>query len=162
MPLDREANRLRYLVLGIQAEGERRLNAALQAAGTDLTATQSEVLEVLHEEDGLSQTELGRRLVCTLGNVSRLLDRMEAKGLITRAPDPNDRRRTLIHLAGDGRRQYALAEAPIAAILAELRSLYDARELRTLGALLGRLADAFGVSLESRFPDTTTETPKEP
>lgn len=147
MPLDANANRLRYLILAIQAEGERRLNAALQDAGTELTATQSEVLEVLYVSGAMSQAALGERLVCTKGNVSRLLDRMQAKDLLRRDEDPDSRRRVRVVLTDNGRRAFEAAEGPIGAILATLRSLYTEREMQRLLELLTRLTEAFGITL---------------
>jgi DNA-binding MarR family transcriptional regulator len=147
MPLDRTANRLRYLVLGIQAEGERRLNLALQQAGSDLTATQSEVIEVLVHQGPMSQTELGTQLVCTKGNVSRLLDRMQAKGLLRRDPDPASRRRVVISLTGAGAAAYRAAEPVLEALLTTIRDLYQEAEADQLTALLQRLADAFEIEL---------------
>lgn len=147
MPLDPTANRLRYLILGIQAEGERALNAALQDAGTDLTATRSEVLEVLAEQGAMSQSELAGQLVCTKGNISRLLDRMQAKGLLRRDPDPESRRRVVVRISDEGREAYRAAEPVLETLLRSIRALYDRDELATLTRLLGRLADAFEIRL---------------
>lgn len=153
MPLDPNANRLRYLILGVQAEGERALNAALQEAGADLTATQSEVLEVLAEQGAMSQTELAGQLVCTKGNISRLLDRMQAKGLLRRDPDPDSRRRVVVRISDEGREAYRAAEPVLATLLGTIRELYDRDELATLTRLLGRLADAFGIRLADHVAD---------
>ena len=153
MPLDPTANRLRYLILAVQAEGERSLNAALQDAGTELTATQSEVLEVLAEQGAMSQSELAGQLVCTKGNISRLLDRMQAKGLLRRDPDPESRRRVLVRISDEGREAYRTAEPVLETLLHTLRELYDRDELATLTRLLGRLADAFGIRLADHVAD---------
>lgn len=153
MPLDPATNRLRYLILGVQAEGERGLNAALQEAGTDLTATQSEVLEVLAEQGAMSQSELADQLVCTKGNISRLLDRMQAKGLLRRDPDPESRRRVVVRISDEGREAYRAAEPVLASLLRTIRELYDRDELATLTRLLGRLADAFGIRLADHVAD---------
>ncbi len=54
----------------------------------------------------LSIGELGARLVAPSGNISRLLDRMEADDMVARVPDESDRRRYLIELTENGRRQF--------------------------------------------------------
>lgn len=154
MPLDASANHLRYLILAIQAEGERRLNAALQDAGSDLTATQSEVLEVLHAGGPMSQSELGEHLVCTKGNISRLLDRMEAKALLRREADPDTRRRVRVVLTEEGRRAFATAEGSIGAVLATLRSLYTESEMQRLVELLTRITGAFGIEVSDHVART--------
>lgn len=153
MPLDPAANRLRYLILGIQAEGERALNAALHEAGTELTATQSEVLEVLAEQGAMGQSELAGQLVCTKGNISRLLDRMQAKGLLRRDPDPESRRRVVVRISDEGREAYRAAEPVLEALLDTIRSAYDRDELARVTHLLGRLADAFGIRLADHVAD---------
>ena len=151
VPLDRTANELRYLILAIQAEGERRLNNALNQHGLDLTATQSEVLEILYEQGTMSQRELGERLVCTKGNISRLLDRMEAKGLIERNPDANDRRKAQVTLTPQGQACIEKAFAIIRENLEPLLTLYSDQELQQVAELLTRLTHAMGVDVHTRF-----------
>ncbi|UCH26077.1 MAG: MarR family transcriptional regulator [Trueperaceae bacterium] len=151
VPIDPQVNEFRYLILAIQAEGERRLNDALRERDLDLTATQSEVLEILYEGGAMSQSELGERLVCTKGNISRLLDRMEAKRLIRRSPTPTDRRRTQVTLTSDGQQCIEEAFEIIRDSLEPIRTLYSNRELRQLAELLGRITQAFGIDVEARF-----------
>jgi len=150
-PLDPPANHVRYLILAIQAEGERRLNEALRSRGLDLTATQSEVLEILAETGPLSQGELGERLVCTKGNISRLIDRMVTKDMLRREPDPGDRRRVRIARTDHGRALTGAAFDVVAEILAAVRGLYTDRELAELASLLGRLSSALGMPVDDRF-----------
>lgn len=150
-PLDPAANRVRYLILAVQAEGERRLNEALRGRGLDLTATQSEVLEVLTETGPLSQGALGERLVCTTGNISRLIDRMVAKDMLRREPDPADRRRVRIARTDHGRALTDAALAVVGELLAAIRDLYSERELEQLASLLSRLSGVFGMPVDDRF-----------
>lgn len=149
--LDATANHVRYLILAIQAEGERRLNEALRQRGLDLTATQAEVLEILAETGPLSQGELGERLVCTKGNISRLIDRMVAKDMLRRGQDPADRRRVRIAASGHGRALTDAALEVVGELLAAFRTLYTEPELEELASLLGRLNSAFGMPVDERF-----------
>lgn len=50
----------------------------------------------------ISTTELARLLIASKGNITRLLDRMEADGLIRRKPNQNDRRISDIYLTEEG------------------------------------------------------------
>jgi len=156
-PLDPATNHVRYLILAIQAEGERRLNEALRAQGLDLTATQSEVLEVLAETGPLSQGELGERLVCTKGNISRLIDRMVAKDMLRREPDPTDRRRVRIAPTAHGQRLTEGAFDVVGELLTSIHSLYSDHELDLLARLLSRLSGAFGMHVDERFAPSVTE-----
>jgi DNA-binding MarR family transcriptional regulator len=47
---------------------------------------------------GLSMRAIGREQVLTTGGVTRLVDRMEAAGLVARTEDPDDRRGRLVRL----------------------------------------------------------------
>jgi DNA-binding MarR family transcriptional regulator len=94
--------------------------------------------------DSLPLGQLAERLACVKSNVTQLVDRLEADGLVTRAPDPNDRRSRLAVITAAGREAYrkgmriqsdaeeqlfgALSEgdeAQLAAILAKLRAAQE-------------------------------------
>jgi len=59
-----------------------------------LTGTQYNVLRILRgaEPDGLACRGIGERMISHDPDMTRLLDRMEKRGLITRARQTNDRR----------------------------------------------------------------------
>ncbi|MFC0437141.1 MarR family winged helix-turn-helix transcriptional regulator [Kutzneria buriramensis] len=63
-----------------------------------------EVLLILGRagEPGLSMGAIAREQVLTTGGVTRLIDRMEAAGLVARAEDPGDRRGRLVRLTPRG------------------------------------------------------------
>ena len=77
-----------------------RTAALLEHAGSealkpfDLTITQYNVLRILRGagETGLCRNEVGERLITRVPDVTRLLDRMEVAGLITRRRGGDDRR----------------------------------------------------------------------
>jgi DNA-binding MarR family transcriptional regulator len=51
----------------------------------------------------LTPTELARHRMITSGGMTAALDRLEAKGMIVRVPNPNDRRGSLVRLTERGR-----------------------------------------------------------
>jgi MarR family transcriptional regulator, organic hydroperoxide resistance regulator len=69
----------------------------------DLTGAQFDVLAQLILAEGISQQELSEKLLVTKGNVCGLINRMEARGLVKRNPDPQDRRAYLLCLSPKGR-----------------------------------------------------------
>ena len=78
-----------------------RLEHELEIAGHDLTFSQFVTLKKL--SDGIaSVTDLARAAELNPGAMTRLLDRLEAKGLISRVADPGDRRALHIHLTEAG------------------------------------------------------------
>ena len=58
--------------------------------------------------DSLPLGQLAERLACVKSNVTQLIDRLEADGLVTRALDPADRRSRLAVLTEKGRQACAL------------------------------------------------------
>ncbi|WP_168206249.1 MarR family winged helix-turn-helix transcriptional regulator [Labrenzia sp. PHM005] len=70
----------------------RRILFDQLATEYDLTHVQVFVLNHLHKEDGLTQTELSTRMDIGTVTVSGLVDRLEAKGYVERRPDAKDRR----------------------------------------------------------------------
>lgn len=56
--------------------------------------------------DSLPLGQLAERLSCVKSNVTQLVDRLEADGLVSRAPDPNDRRSRLAVVTEGGRKAY--------------------------------------------------------
>jgi DNA-binding MarR family transcriptional regulator len=71
---------------------------------TDVNATTVDLLVrlSLSPERQLRGVDLCRQLLKSPGYVSRLLDKAEADGLVTREPDPDDRRAQLIVLTASG------------------------------------------------------------
>jgi DNA-binding MarR family transcriptional regulator len=82
------ANRLEY-ILGRAIEEE-----------CGITHSMFEVLLILGRAggSGMSMRAVAQERVLTTGGVTRLVDRMEASGLVTRDENPGDRRGTLITL----------------------------------------------------------------
>lgn len=73
------------------------------AHGVDVTPDQWGVLSLAGEQEGLTQSELGENLLKDKASITRILDRLEAKGLLVRRTDGNDRRTFRIFLTPEGR-----------------------------------------------------------
>lgn len=74
-----------------------------QLAELNVAHGQIPSLAALWQEDGISQSELCQRVNIEQPTMANTLNRMERDGLISRKPDPKDRRRALIHLTERGR-----------------------------------------------------------
>ncbi len=68
----------------------------------DVTTEQWAVLCRLREQDDLTQKELAERIVKDQPNLTRMLDKLQQKGLIRRMDNPNDRRAFFIQLTPEG------------------------------------------------------------
>lgn len=82
---------------GIWAQMEREL----AQAGHDLTFSQYIAIKKLAGGTA-SVTDLARAAELNPGAMTRLLDKLEAKGLVARVADPSDRRALHIHLTEAG------------------------------------------------------------
>ncbi|MFY9212750.1 MAG: homoprotocatechuate degradation operon regulator HpaR [Aestuariivita sp.] len=71
-------------------------------ADVDITEQQWRVLRVLHEEDSLDPTRIADRACLLLPSLTRILQKLTEKGLITRAPDRVDRRKQVIAITEAG------------------------------------------------------------
>jgi DNA-binding MarR family transcriptional regulator len=68
-----------------------------------LTAPQSAALRCLANNGRISSAQLSRELYTTPSNITGIVDRLEAKGLVQRIRQPEDRRVYLIGLTETGR-----------------------------------------------------------
>ena len=75
-----------------------------------VTYPQYLVLLTLWEEDGLSVTAIGDRLLLDSGTLTPVLKRLEALGLVTRARSSLDERQVLVSLTEHGRGLRKIAE----------------------------------------------------
>lgn len=90
-----------------------------------ITLPQFDLLAQLDREpEGLRLGELSKRMMVTNGNITGVLDRLEADGLVAREISPDDRRVTFARLTPEGRakfRRYARAhEAWVRELLADV------------------------------------------
>jgi DNA-binding MarR family transcriptional regulator len=118
---DVEASRCILALARAEDRMDRVLEAALAPVG--LTPQKFNVLmELAASPDGrLSLSEVGRRLIRSAANVTTLVDRLEADGLVRRVGDPADRRVTLAEITQPGWR--VLRPAARAVFAAERRIL---------------------------------------
>ncbi len=98
---------------------EDRLEEALSAV--KLSGPKAAALNVLVTQDRpVSLSELAEKLTCVRSNVTQLVDRMEAEGLVQRTDDPADRRGVRAQLTELGRERHAAGAKIVEAILTEV------------------------------------------
>lgn len=99
------------------------------------------VLASLQEFGSLSQAELGRRLGIDRSDVVALLNHLQDDDVVTREPDPDDRRRNAISITTTGRRRLRRMDRDVQRAQDDLLEPLDARERRMLTTLLQRVVD---------------------
>jgi DNA-binding MarR family transcriptional regulator len=102
-----------------------------------LSPTQYNVLRVLRgAPDGLPCGEIGRRLITREPDITRLLDRMEKHGLISRCRQTKDRRTVLSRITKAGLATVNRLDEPVQAIHRQQLGHLSRERLRTLTGLL--------------------------
>jgi MarR family transcriptional regulator, 2-MHQ and catechol-resistance regulon repressor len=106
-----------------------------------LTLPQFDVLAELSRanSDGLTFIELSRLLLVTSGNLTGIVDRLEARHLVRRVPDEVDRRVVRIKLTEKGRALTRQMLPRHATDLADVLSFMPGKVLKRLSALLDRV-----------------------
>jgi DNA-binding MarR family transcriptional regulator len=75
-----------------------RVDADKRARKNGMTRAQWSILLWLERQPGISQKELAELLEVEPISVARLVDRLEARSMVERRPDPKDRRIWRLHL----------------------------------------------------------------
>ncbi|MBL8332725.1 MAG: MarR family transcriptional regulator [Rubrivivax sp.] len=121
----------------------RRVGADLERvlAGAGVQRDEWRVLVVLADEQGRSMGELAQVVAMNHPTLTKLIDRMVAKGWVLRSLDERDSRRVLVYVTDLGLALARRLEAPVAEHRQSLSARLGARQARELQALLARLLD---------------------
>jgi DNA-binding MarR family transcriptional regulator len=131
------------LALELAARGEREL------AEVHLSGRQYVAMTVLAADHPGSQQELGKLMGLAPQAIVALADELEERGLATRRPDPDDRRRTRIELTAEGQRALSRADEATRRVEDDVFASLDPRDRARLHELLRR---AFTASYTASLP----------
>jgi DNA-binding MarR family transcriptional regulator len=125
--------------LGLQRTASLLLQSlGRELKGHDLTPAQYNTLRILRGAgpDALTCGEIGDRLVSPGPDVTRLLDRLEQRGLVTRLRDAEDRRIVRARITEQGLDLLDTLDEPVGRMLGRLLGNLGQDRLRTFVALL--------------------------
>ncbi|WP_299355185.1 homoprotocatechuate degradation operon regulator HpaR [uncultured Shimia sp.] len=108
-------------------------------ADAGVTEQQWRVLRVLDEEGPMDPTSIAERAVLLLPSLTRILQKLEDKGFVTRERDDSDRRRQIIRATQAGRNVIAANMDTSRRILTDLREKLGDERHETLIELLNEL-----------------------
>ena len=134
---DRARLRLWLRLLRTTRAVERELRERL-AAAFDTTLPRFDVMAALDRTpDGMMMSELSRFLLVSNGNVTGIVERLVADGLVPRTARDGDRRAAIVRLTDDGRTAFAAMAAANARWIDELLGGVSAAEAQHITAILG-------------------------
>ena len=131
---------LRLLATATAIESEVRSHLARRY---DTTLPRFDALaQLARAPDGVTMGELSRLLMVTKGNVTGLVDRLVADGLVERCADPMDRRSSIVRLSPTGAQAFTTWLPAHDKIIHALLGRVDRADLQSLQDLLDGLKGA--------------------
>ncbi|HLK21987.1 MAG TPA: MarR family transcriptional regulator [Bryobacteraceae bacterium] len=118
------------LIFGIH-RATHRIGLYIQRHAPDLTQAEAHILCHLHESGDSPLSALHRAFAHKRSTLTSVLDRLDARGLITRESSQSDRRSFVICLTSDGKKKASRIHKQLAALEAEV---LRANERRTVDA----------------------------
>lgn len=119
----------------ISTEIRKRLRAEFGA-----TLPQFDLMaQLFREKDGLRLGELSKRTMVTNGNITGLVERLEADGLVLRETPTGDRRVTVAKLTPEGEKAFAAMAAAHEIWLRDLMGDVDPQLITSLWSQVGEI-----------------------
>src|SRR5579871_3209057 len=153
MPIAKQTNRKvntngvhLWLVLW-KASRAVEAHALRNVAGLDMGLSDFGVLEALLHKGPLSIKDLGAKVLLTSGSITTAVDRLEAKGLVERINDKQDRRSRIVRLTATGRKVIKKAFAEHKLAMERAVSGLDLKDRAQLIELLRRLGQGADMQL---------------
>jgi len=126
-----------YLLTAVRTRMLQEMDAALHPRG--LTGAQFTILRRIAENSAHTAADLCRLLQYDTGSMTRMLDRLEEKGVIARERCPDDRRVVNIHLTASGASDYPKWREEVRGRLSDIFDAISNEEQTLLRSLLTRL-----------------------
>lgn len=86
--------------------------AGTKSRSAGLTPSQFDIIATLGNTPGMTFKELGEKTLITKGTLTGVVDRLEAKGFVTRITQLEDRRSTIVRLTALGESEFARVFVP--------------------------------------------------
>lgn len=99
------ADRWLFMLSQVQHRLTSHIQRELRREGLELTKGQMGVLVVLERHGETTMGRLGEALVVDRSAITRLVEKLETRGLVERRVNADDRRQVLIRATDDGLRQ---------------------------------------------------------
>ena len=117
---------------------EARLEDALEQVGLSLPKFGA-LSHLVKEGEPLSLSECADRMTCVRSNMTQLMDRLEADGLVRRVEDPEDRRAVRAVATPLGKERYAAGVKQVEKVQAQFAETISGVDHKALERVLSAL-----------------------
>jgi DNA-binding MarR family transcriptional regulator len=128
---------------GLLGRVKMEIGAAVDAelAPLDITAAQYVILMSIALQEADSASELCKGISYDPGAMTRMLDRLERRGLVRRVAHPNDRRTSNLELTAEGKAIYPEVQAIVMNVLNRFLRGFSPKEAQQLESYLLRMLE---------------------
>lgn len=102
-----------YIIERTAKRMKQAFSRMLQVNNAEITVDQWVVLHLLEAESGHNQLEIAEKSFKDAPTITRMLDLLENKALLSRLPDPKDRRKFIIQISSKGSTLIKRLEDPV-------------------------------------------------
>jgi len=137
-PTGAAAEHLMFSLIAAAHSVEQRVEAAMEEVGLS-SAKFSALTHLVDAGEALSLSECAKRMTCVRSNITQLMDRLEAEGLVRRVDDPNDRRGVRASVTPLGIERQAAGAKQMAQVHKEFAKTLAGADRDALGRVLGSI-----------------------
>jgi len=136
-------DRLIYQVFMAQQKLRTYLKDALEIEGVRVTTAHAGILFLLKQKDGQSMTELSQVLSIDNSTITRLIDRLEKSGFVSRNASTSDRRMFRIYITHQGVEESNRAKTVIKRVNEEIKSGFSQEDIEIFKRILKSFLEKF-------------------
>lgn len=112
-----------------------------ELAESDISAAQYVILATLAAGSADTAAQICKEISYSPGAMTRMLDRLENKGMIRRVRNADDRRSVRLELTEEGKEIFPSLRTAAMAVIDRYLGAFDSSELQQLGTLLEKMLD---------------------
>jgi DNA-binding MarR family transcriptional regulator len=128
-----------FLVGDVSRSFRRRFEAAIAAAGLEVTVGEARTLFHAAKAKGMRQGALAERMGIEPMSLVNLLDRLEVRGWVVRDPDPSDRRAKIVRVTDAAGPLVARLETVARGVRQQALAGFSETEIELLNRALQRM-----------------------
>lgn len=150
MPLKTNPDSLGFLLTEVSRLMRQAVERRISDAGLEITSGEARALMYVAANEGARQTVIAERMSVEPMTVCAYLDRLEKIGLVTRGPDPDDRRAKNVRTTDEADRTIAAIRKETTALIDTVQAGLDADARQALVASLKHLRGNLHSALADR------------